>query len=197
MVKRGIDIIVSFLGIILLLPMFLIIAILVRIKLGSPIYFSQSRPGKNSKIFNMIKFRSMTNDTDARGVLLPDQERLTSFGIFMRSTSIDELPNLWNVLIGKMSLVGPRPLLIECLPLYNDKQARRHDVRPGITGLAQVYGRNSLSWQAKFDLDVFYVDNRSLVLDFKILFLTIWKVIRKSDIAAVGQATMPKFKGND
>jgi len=196
MIKRGFDIIVSFWGLILLFPILLVIAIIVRVKLGSPIYFSQSRPGKDSKVFNMIKFRSMTNDRDTKGALLPDHERLTSLGIFMRSTSIDELPNLWNVLTGKMSLVGPRPLLIEYLPLYNDKQAKRHDVRPGITGLAQVSGRNSLTWQDKFDLDVFYVENRSLLLDLKILLLTIWKVFRKSDITAAGEATMSKFKGN-
>ena len=197
MVKRCFDILISFCAIIILTPIFIIVAFLVYIKLGRPIYFCQPRPGQGGIIFNIIKFRTMTNARDDNGLLLEDQDRLTPFGNFLRTTSLDELPNLWNVLVGKMSLVGPRPLLVEYLPLYNDLQAKRHNVRPGITGLAQVSGRNNLSWPAKFDLDISYVNDQSLFLDLKIICLTFYKVIRTQDISADGFVTMEKFKGND
>jgi lipopolysaccharide/colanic/teichoic acid biosynthesis glycosyltransferase len=167
-----------------------------RFLLGSPIFFKQTRPGRYGKSFKMIKFRSMTDARDIAGRLLPDSERLTAFGQFLRSTSLDELPELWNVLKGDMSLVGPRPLLMEYLPLYTPHQARRHEVRPGITGLAQVNGRNSLSWEEKFDLDVWYVDNQSFLLDMKILLLTVKKVLLREGISASGEATMSKFTGS-
>ena len=189
------DIVLSFFSLVMLLPVILLISFLVRIKLGSPVLFSQSRPGLNGKPFRMIKFRTMTSDIDSDGRLLPDSLRLVPFGAFLRSTSLDELPELLNVLKGEMSLVGPRPLLMDYLPLYNDRQARRHRVRPGITGWAQVNGRNALSWEEKFELDVWYVENRTLWLDIKILFLTVWKVVRKDGISADGEATMPAFQG--
>lgn len=173
----------------------LVVAILVRWKLGSPIFFSQERPGLNGKPFRMVKFRSMTDARDARGNLLPDEQRLPRFGRLLRSTSLDELPELWNVLRGDMSLVGPRPLLMEYLSLYTPQQARRHEVRPGVTGWAQINGRNAISWEEKFDLDVWYVDNRSLWLDIKIIMLTLKKVVRRQDISADGIATMERFKG--
>src|SRR5690554_6096148 len=194
--KRVFDIIVSVVALILLLPVFLVVMILVRIKLGSPIFFRQVRPGKDSKPFVMIKFRTMLEASDEEGNPLPDSERLTPFGQFLRSSSLDELPELWNVLKGDMSLVGPRPLLMEYLPLYSPEQYRRHEVRPGLTGWAQVNGRNSLSWEEKFRLDVWYVDNRSLWLDIKILFLTVKKVVVRDGISADGEATMPKFTGS-
>ena len=197
MVKRGFDILIAFGAMVILFPFFIVIALFVFKNLGSPIFFRQPRPGKNGEIFSMLKFRSMTTKRDILGQLLPDEKRLTSFGRYLRASSLDELPNLWNVFIGKMSLVGPRPLLVEYLPLYNDKQARRHNVRPGITGLSQVSGRNSLTWKAKFDLDVWYIENRSFILDLKILWLTIDKVIRKKNINENGQATMSKFTGNE
>jgi len=197
MVKRCFDILISFCGIIVLIPIFIILGILVCIKLGQPIFFLQPRPGKDGKIFSIIKFRTMTNARDNKGLLLADQDRLTPFGNFLRTTSLDELPNLWNVFVGKMSLVGPRPLLVEYLPLYNEFQAKRHTVRPGITGLAQINGRNNLSWAAKFDLDISYVNNQSFFLDLKIIYLTFYKVIQRRDISADGVVTMPKFTGND
>ena len=194
--KRIFDITVIMLGMPLLLPVLVVVALLVRIKLGSPILFRQARPGLGCRPFMMYKFRSMTNQMDAQGRLLPDAERLPPFGKFLRSTSLDELPELWNVLTGDMSLVGPRPLLIEYLPLYSPQQIRRHDVMPGITGLAQVSGRNALSWGGKFALDLWYAENQSVWLDIKILILTLRKTVARSGISAEGEATMPKFTGN-
>ena len=187
--------------ILLLLPfiflMCLTIVLFVKIKIGSPVLFTQPRPGLNGSIFNMIKFRTMTNERDLDGDLLPDSVRLTKFGKFIRSTSLDELPGLWNVIKGDMSLVGPRPLLVKYLPLYNKKQVRRHEVLPGITGWAQVNGRNTVDWDEKFDLDVWYVDNQSIWLDVKILWLTVKKVIMRDGINQDGQATTKHFKGNN
>lgn len=193
--KRAFDIVVSGAALLLLFPLLIGLAFLVRGKLGSPVLFRQRRPGKDAKPFEMLKFRSMTNACDGEGRLLPDAERLTPFGRFLRSTSLDELPELWNVLRGEMSLVGPRPLLMEYLPLYSPEQCRRHEVRPGVTGWAQVNGRNALTWEEKFALDIWYVDNRSLWLDMKILVLTLGKVCKQSGISAVGDATMPRFTG--
>jgi len=173
------------------------VALAVRVRLGGPVFFVQDRPGKNGQIFRMIKFRSMTSARGADGALLPDGQRLSSFGRFLRSTSLDELPELWNVLKGEMSLVGPRPLLTQYLPLYSPLQARRHDVRPGITGWAQINGRNALTWDEKFALDVWYVDNRTLLLDLKILALTFGKVARSDGISAHGEATMLAFTGSE
>ena len=194
--KRLFDLVVALLLLPSIFLMCLMIALFVKIKLGSPVIFTQLRPGLNGKIFNMVKFRTMTNKCDLDGNLLPDSIRLTKFGKFLRSTSLDELPGLWNVLKGDMSLVGPRPLLVEYLPLYSEKQSRRHEVRPGITGWAQVNGRNTISWDKKFDLDVWYVDNQSIWLDIKILWMTIKKVIVRDGISAKYEVTMPKFKGN-
>lgn len=195
--KRLFDFIVSLAGfLILALPM-LILVCLVRLKLGSPVIFSQQRPGLRGRPFQMVKFRSMTDQLGPDGFLLPDAERLTPFGRWLRTTSLDELPELWNVLKGDMSLVGPRPLLMEYLPHYSPVQARRHEVRPGITGWAQVNGRNTLSWEDKFKLDVWYVDHHSLWLDIKILWMTLKKVIVREGISAPGDATMPLFKGNN
>ena len=194
--KRFFDIAVSFLALVALSPLLVLLAILVRVKLGSPVLFSQDRPGLNERIFKMMKFRTMSDARDSSGVLLPDNERLTSFGALLRTTSMDELPGLWSVLKGDMSLVGPRPLLVEYLPLYSERQSTRHKVRPGITGWAQVNGRNAISWQEKFELDAWYVENHSFWLDMKILLLTIKKVLQRTDIAQDGQATMSKFTGN-
>lgn len=194
--KRLLDIIAASMALLLLSPVIAIVALLVRQKLGSPILFKQVRPGLHGKSFNMMKFRTMLDAVDEQGNPLPDDVRLTDFGKFLRSTSLDELPGLWSVLKGDMSLVGPRPLLVEYLPLYSTKQARRHEVKPGITGWAQVNGRNAISWEQKFELDVWYVDNQSLLLDIKILFLTVWKVVRRKDISADGEATMSKFVGS-
>lgn len=194
-IKRIMDILLSAIGLIILSPVFLVILIMVYIKLGSPIFFIQERPGKDGKIFRMIKFRTMLNSTDKDGNLLPNEKRHTKFGRVLRSTSIDELPELLNVLKGDMSLVGPRPLLVEYLSLYNEEQARRHEVRPGITGLAQVNGRNAISWEEKFNYDVWYVDNFSLILDIKILFKTVIKVFKKEDINQNEKVTMTKFRG--
>ena len=169
---------------------------MVRRKLGSPVFFRQTRPGLKGKLFEMVKFRTMTDERGPDGQLLPDKDRLTPFGRWLRASSLDELPELWNVLKGEMSLVGPRPLLVEYLPLYTPEQARRHEVRPGITGWAQVNGRNAISWEEKFKLDVWYVDNQSLWLDLKILWLTIKKVLVRDGISAQGDATMPKFTGS-
>ncbi len=196
MVKWLFDVIVSTIGLILLSPLLVLLFILVRFKMGSPVLFRQIRPGKDAKPFEIIKFRSMKDDYDSNGQPLSDAQRITSFGRMLRSTSLDELPALWNVLKGDMSLVGPRPLLMEYLPLYSPKQARRHEVRPGITGWAQVNGRNSLSWEEKFKLDLWYVDNRTFLLDLKIIALTVKKVMKRDGIAADGQATMTKFKGS-
>lgn len=196
-VKRLFDIIASASGLIVLSPVFLILAYLIRKNLGSPVFFTQERPGKDGKPFKMVKFRSMRDALDSDGIPLPDGERLTPFGKKLRAASLDELPELWNVLKGDMSLVGPRPLLMEYLPLYNAEQRRRHLVRPGITGWAQVNGRNAISWPEKFRLDVWYVENRSLLLDIKILFLTVKKVLDRSGINSEGEATAAKFTGND
>ncbi len=194
--KRIFDICGAITLIIMTLPIFVLIIILIRIRLGSPIYFRQIRPGLNSKPFRMIKFRTMRDDFDSEGVKLSDAERITKFGALLRATSLDELPELWNVLKGDMSLVGPRPLLMEYLDLYTPEQARRHDVRPGITGWAQVNGRNAISWVEKFKLDVWYVDNHSLWLDIKILLMTIKKVFIREGISAEGHVTIEKFKGS-
>ncbi len=194
--KRLFDIVTTLLFLPFILLVCFVIALFVKIKLGSPVLFKQPRPGLNSNIFNMIKFRTMTNERDLDGNLLPDSVRLTKFGKFLRSTSLDELPELWNVIKGNMSLVGPRPLLIEYVSLYNSKQARRHEVLPGITGWAQVNGRNAITWDEKFDLDVWYVDNRSIWLDIKILWLTINKVFIRDGVNQTNHVTMQKFKGN-
>lgn len=195
--KRLSDVIVSlFLLLVFFLPM-LLIALFVRIRIGSPVFFVQQRPGLHGKPFLMMKFRSMTDERDSEGRLLPDSVRLTSFGRFLRASSIDELPELWNVLKGEMSLVGPRPLLMQYVERYSDYQARRHEVRPGITGWAQVMGRNSLSWDQKFALDVWYVDNQCLSIDAKILLMTVVKVFKRDGISAAGAATMTEFLGSD
>lgn len=195
-IKRILDIILSLIGLIVLSPVFLIVALIVFVKLGRPIFFIQERPGKDGKIFKMIKFRTMLNLTDENGNLLPNEMRHTKVGQFLRSTSLDELPELINVLKGDMSLVGPRPLLVEYLPLYNEYQARRHEVRPGITGLAQVNGRNSITWEEKFEYDVWYVDNFNLLLDFKILFKTIVKVFKREGINFNNSCKNNKFLGD-
>jgi sugar transferase EpsL len=195
--KKILDLFLVLLSLPLILPIYLLLMLLVLVKFNSPILFKQSRPGLKGKIFNIYKFRSMTSERDKEGILLSDELRLTKFGKLLRSTSLDELPSLWNVLKGEMSLVGPRPLLVEYLPLYSSKQARRHEVKPGITGWAQVNGRNAISWDEKFDLDVWYVDNQSTLLDIKILYMTIKKVITRSGINQDRQATMEKFKGNN
>ncbi|CAN8138928.1 Uncharacterized sugar transferase EpsL [uncultured Thiomicrorhabdus sp.] len=195
--KRFFDTLLIVLSLPLLLPLLVVVGVLVRLKLGSPVLFKQVRPGKDAKPFKMIKFRTMTDERDEKGELLPDSVRLTQFGKFLRSTSLDELPELWNVVKGEMSLVGPRPLLMEYVPLYSQEQYRRHDVRPGITGWAQVNGRNAISWEDKFKLDVWYVDNRSLWLDIKIIYLTLKKVVVRDGIAAEGEATMSKFTGSE
>ncbi len=194
--KRLLDIAFSMLGLAFLSPLLIVLAVLVRLLIGHPIFFKQIRPGRCGISITMIKFRTMTDARDSSGRLLPDSERLTSFGSFLRSTSLDELPELWNVLKGDMSLIGPRPLLIEYLPLYSSTQARRHEVRPGITGWAQVNGRNALSWEEKFALDVWYVDNRSFWLDIKILFMTVKKVLLREGISGGGEVTMSKFTGS-
>jgi sugar transferase EpsL len=193
MIKRGFDLIATLLGLIPLAPFLLLVALAVRIKHGWPVLFKQRRPGKGGKSFLIYKFRTMTDERDASGQLLPDAKRVTALGKFLRATSLDEFPELINVLKGEMSLVGPRPLLMEYLPLYTPEQARRHEVRPGITGWAQVNGRNAISWEEKFKLDVWYVDNRSLWLDIKILWMTLVKVFRREGISQEGEATMSKF----
>ena len=195
--KKIFDSLLIFLSLPLTLPIYLLTMLLVLTQLNFPILFRQSRTGLNGKIFNIYKFRTMTNECDKDGILLPDELRLTKFGKFLRSTSLDELPSLWNVLKSDMSLVGPRPLLLEYLTLYSTQQARRHEVKPGITGWAQVNGRNAITWGEKFDLDVWYVDNQSIWLDIKILWLTVKKVIMRDGINQVGQSTMENFKGND
>lgn len=195
-IKRAIDILGSSLGGLLISPILIIIAILIRIKLGSPIFFTQDRVGKDGKVFKIVKFRTMLEAYDKFGEPLSDKERVTSFGNFLRSTSLDELPELINVLKGDMSLVGPRPLLVEYIDLYSKEQFRRHEVRPGMTGWAQVNGRNNLNWDDKFKMDVEYVDNVNLLLDIKILFLTIFKVLKRDGISKDGHVTIDKFKGN-
>lgn len=195
--KRFFDLFAVLLLVSLLAIPFMILALLVRYKLGSPILFRQMRPGLSGRPFNMIKFRTMTNECGPDGINLPDEQRLIPFGQYLRVTSLDELPELWNVLKGDMSLVGPRPLLMEYLPLYTKEQARRHELRPGITGWAQVNGRNAISWEEKFKLDVWYVDNRSFWLDLKILWLTVIKVLKRDGISAQGEATMTKFTGTE
>ncbi|CAK2050163.1 Uncharacterized sugar transferase EpsL [Vibrio crassostreae] len=194
--KRLFDFLTSLIALILLSPVIALVAWKIRKNLGSPVLFRQTRPGLNGKPFEMVKFRSMKDSVDANGKQLPDDERMTPFGDKLRSSSLDELPGLWNVLKGDMSLVGPRPLLVQYLPLYNEEQARRHDVRPGITGWAQINGRNAISWEDKFELDVWYVDNRSLWLDIKILFLTVKKVFVKEGISADGHVTIEPFAGS-
>lgn len=196
MLKRFFDIVASVLGLIVLSPVIAVVAFLIRKRLGSPILFRQVRPGLGGRPFEMIKFRTMRDALDANGNPLPDAERMTDFGRFLRSSSLDELPELWNVIKGDMSLVGPRPLLMEYLPLYDHVQLRRHDARPGVTGWAQINGRNALSWEEKFKLDVWYVDNQSLWLDLKIIFLTIKKVLIRDGISAEGEVTMTKFTGS-
>lgn len=195
MLKRLFDIIASFFGLILLSPVFILLYFKIKKEMGSPVIFSQVRPGKDGKPFRMYKFRSMKNATDESGNPLPDEQRMTPFGAKLRSSSLDELPELWNVLKGEMSLVGPRPLLMEYLPLYSSEQYRRHEVRPGVTGWAQINGRNAISWEDKFKLDVWYVDNQSFLLDLKILFVTVKKVFVKEGISAQGEATVSKFTG--
>ena len=191
------DILCSLAAIILFCWLFAIVALLVRIKLGSPVIFKQPRPGKDEKVFMLHKFRSMTDETDDKGELLPDEMRLTRFGRFLRSTSLDELPELWDILIGNMSIIGPRPLLVKYLPLYNDEQRRRHEVRPGLTGWAQVHGRNLTSWEERFAYDTYYVDHLSFALDVKIVFMTVHCVFAREGISAEGSATMEAFTGTE
>ena len=196
MIKRLLDIIIASIALILLSPLYAFVAYKVKKNLGSPVLFRQVRPGLHGKPFEMIKFRTMKDAVDKQGNLLPDSERLTPFGQMLRSTSLDEMPELWNVIKGDMSIVGPRPLLMEYLPLYNAEQAKRHNVRPGMTGHAQVNGRNAISWEEKFKLDTWYVENQSIWLDFKIMFKTVHKVLAKDDISAEGEATMTRFTGS-
>ena len=194
--KNIIDFIISFLALILLSPLLVILGLIILIAFGSPIFFIQIRPGYRSRPFKFIKFRTMTNTKDSRGNLLPDKNRLNLLGLFLRKTSLDELPSLCNVLKGDMSLIGPRPLLMEYIPLYSKKQMRRHELKPGITGWAQINGRNTISWEEKFELDVWYVDNQSFWLDMKIIALTIWKVLKLEGVSHKQFATMPKFRGS-
>jgi len=194
--KRCFDVIMVVVSLPIIMPVMILVAFLIRRRLGTPVFFKQKRPGRFEKPFVMFKFRTMKELVDDKGCLLSDEKRMTPFGRFLRSTSIDELPELMNVLAGDMSLVGPRPLLMDYLSLYNDTQRRRHEVLPGITGWAQINGRNAISWQQKFELDVWYVDNQSLWLDMKILFYTIWKVVKRTDISQLGHVSMDKFEGN-
>ncbi|MBQ4849194.1 sugar transferase [Pseudoalteromonas sp. MMG012] len=195
--KRIFDLFISIIVLFVFSPVIVIIALVVRIKLGAPVLFTQKRPGLNGLTFKMMKFRTMLDATDSAGIQLPDEQRVTPFGSFLRSTSLDELPGLLNVLKGDMSLVGPRPLLVQYLPLYNEEQLRRHNVRPGITGWAQVNGRNAISWEDKFKLDVWYVENQSFWLDMKILFLTVNKVVARDGITGHGEVTTKFFEGNN
>ena len=197
MLKRLLDIVIASIALVILSPLYIFVAYKVKKNLGSPVLFRQVRPGLNGIPFEMIKFRTMKDAVDIQGNPLPDHERLTPFGKMLRSTSLDEMPELWNVIKGDMSIVGPRPLLMEYLPLYNNEQAKRHNVRPGMTGHAQVNGRNAIGWDEKFKLDTWYVDNRSLWLDFKIMLKTVKKVIAKDDISEAGEATMSKFTGTN
>ena len=193
--KRALDLFLIIVGLPLLIPLYIIIAFIIKYKLGSPIFFRQLRPGYNEELFSIIKFRTMTNGFDKNGNFLPDHKRMSSFGNFLRSTSLDELPSLWNVFKGEMSLVGPRPLLVEYLDLYSPEQSKRHNIKPGLTGWAQVNGRNSLSWEEKFELDIWYLDNQTIRLDIKILFLTIKKVFLREGILKEGEILTPKFLG--
>ena len=195
--KRTFDIVLSFAALVVLSPLLLFVAWQVNRQLGSPVLFRQRRPGLNGRAFQILKFRTMAEDCDAGGNFLPDSDRLPKFGQFLRSTSLDELPELWNVLIGDMSLVGPRPLLMEYIDLYSEEQFRRHELRPGITGWAQVKGRNSLSWDEKFELDIWYVEHQSMLLDCKILLLTVISVLKKEGISQEGHVTMEKFTGDN
>ena len=196
MAKRIMDVVGALLGLVIFSPVLLLLYFWIRKDMGSPVLFQQARPGRDGQPFKMLKFRSMRDSTGPDGQQLPDAERITPLGGKLRSSSLDELPGLWNVLKGDMSLVGPRPLLVEYLPLYSLTQARRHELRPGITGWAQVNGRNALSWEKKFELDVWYVDNRTIWLDLKIIWMTIRKVIKRDDISAEGEVTMPRFTGS-
>lgn len=194
-IKRIIDLLLSGLALLVLSPVYLVLAVLVRRRLGSPVIFSQQRPGRNGRIFEMYKFRSMTDARNAEGELLPDEYRLTEFGKKLRATSLDELPELWNIFKGDMSIVGPRPLLVRYLPRYNERQKHRHDVRPGLTGWAQVNGRNAISWEQKFAYDIEYVEKESFLLDLKIILMTVGKVLHRSGINQDGNATMEEFMG--
>ena len=196
-VKRILDIISSLLAISILSPLLAVTSVLVKTKLGSPVLFRQERPGKDEKIFTLMKFRTMTDERDENGELLPDEVRLTKFGKFLRSTSVDELPELFNILKGDMSVIGPRPLLVKYLPRYNEHQHRRHEVKPGLSGWAQVNGRNAISWEEKFDFDVEYVDNYSLLMDIKVLFMTVANVLKRDGISSETSATMEEFMGNE
>ena len=194
-IKRMLDFILSLIALIVLSPLMIIIGILVRIKLGKPVIFKQKRPGKNEKIFTLYKFRTMTDEKDEQGNLLADEKRLTKFGKFLRSTSLDELPELWNILKGEMAIVGPRPLLVEYLPLYNEEQKHRHDIKPGLTGLAQISGRNAIQWEEKFKEDIEYVNNTTFIQDTKIILKTFIKVFKRDGINQEGNATIRKFEG--
>ena len=194
-VKRLLDLVLSAVALLLLSPVILVVAVLVRCHLGAPVIFCQERPGKDEEIFKLYKFRSMTDACDAYGELLPDELRLTRFGRFLRSTSLDELPELWNIFKGDMSIVGPRPLLVKYLPLYNEEQRHRHDVTPGLTGWAQVHGRNLCSWEEKFEYDIWYVDHVSFILDLQIIFLTVKSVLKREGISSEDSATMEEFTG--
>jgi sugar transferase EpsL len=196
MLKRSFDFLTAVLAAVIFMPIMLTVALVVRIGLGGPVLFTQKRPGLAGQAIHVYKFRTMTSECDSAGNLLPDDQRLTRLGLFLRKTSLDELPQLFNVIRGDLSLVGPRPLLMEYLELYSARQARRHEVRPGITGWAQVNGRNAISWEQKFEYDVWYVENRSFLLDLRILLMTVKKVVIRSDISAQGTNTMPKFEGN-
>ena len=196
-IKRLLDFLLSLIAFIILMPLMLIIALLVCIKLGRPVIFKQMRPGKNEKIFTLYKFRTMTNEKDEKGNLLPDEKRLTKFGKFLRSTSLDELPELINIIKGDMSIVGPRPLLLEYLPLYNEEQKKRHIVKPGLTGLAKINGRNNLNWEERFKEDVYYTENISFYMDVKIILKTVEKVIKRENISEDGNATVRKFEGSE
>ena len=196
-IKRGLDLLISGCALLVLWPVLLVLVVLVRSKLGSPAIFCQERPGKNGRVFRLYKLRTMTDERDEDGRLLPDEQRLTSFGRTLRSLSLDELPELWNIFRGDMSLVGPRPLLVKYLPLYNAQQARRHEVMPGLTGWAQVNGRNLVTWEDKFTMDVWYVDHISFALDLKILWLTVKAVLRREGISAESSATMKEFQGSE
>lgn len=197
MFKRVVDFVLSLVALMALLPVIVVVAMLIRFKIGSPVFFRQTRPGLHGKPFEMVKFRTMLDAHDENGNPLPDSERMTPFGRFLRSTSLDELPELWNVLKGDMSLVGPRPLAMAYLPLYSAEQARRHEVKPGVTGWAQINGRNSITWKKKFEMDVWYVDNQSLMLDIKILLLTVKKVLARSDVQEGGQDQVESFNGKN
>lgn len=194
-IKRGLDFLIAFWGLLILCPLFLLLALLIKVKLGSPIFFKQLRPGKDKKLFTLYKFRTMTDAKDVHGILLPDVDRLTTFGNILRSTSLDELPELWNILKGEMAIVGPRPLLVDYLVLYNEQHQHRHDVRPGITGYAQVHGRNQISWEEKFDLDILYIRKISFFTDMKILLTTIKAVLLRKGIHSATCVTMEPFTG--